>query len=183
MRILAMAGSTRKDSYNRKLLALVVSAIQKAGAEVTVADLSELAMPFYNGDLEQEAGLPVNATKLKGLLRQHDLLLIACPEYNGFFPALLKNTLDWMSRAIEGEKPSEAFKGKAAAIVSASPGGYGGQRAAVHLRTFLSNLGMVVQEETLAVPSAHQIFDGGASPDATLLEQIENFGKSLAAGA
>ena len=183
MRILAFAGSTRKESYNRKLLALVADAATKAGAEVTLVDLADYAMPIYNGDLEAASGVPENAEKLKTLLRQSDLLLIATPEYNGFFPALLKNTIDWMTRPVGEDKNCAAFQGKHGAIVSASPSGYGGTRAQGHLRTLLTNIGVQVREETVSVPSAFKVFDGGASPDAALLEEITKLGAQLAAAS
>ncbi|CAN0406003.1 unnamed protein product, partial [Phaeothamnion confervicola] len=129
MKILAFAGSVRQDSFNKQLLGLVAEAIKKHGTEITVVDLKDFDMPMYDGDSEKAAGVPAKGSELKKLARAHDLLLIASPEYNGFFTPLLKNTIDWMSRAEGDEKPCEVFKDKPAAIISASPGGYGGARS------------------------------------------------------
>jgi chromate reductase, NAD(P)H dehydrogenase (quinone) len=165
MRILMISGSVRKGSFNSKLVSLLAPLVEKGGATVTVASLDELSMPFYDGDQEEASGLPENAKKFKALLREHDLVVFATPEYNGFFPGLLKNAIDWASRAEEGEKPSEVFAGKAAAIASASPGGYGGQRAQGALRTLLTNVGCVVKADTLAVGTAHTAFEGELSAE------------------
>src|SRR5439155_8924376 len=106
------------------LLAAVVAATRAAGGEVTPIDLTDLPMPLYNGDLEDEHGMPENATKLVGLITQHDALLIASPEYNSQMTPLLKNTIDWCTRGDENP-----FKGKVVAVVSASPGHFGAIRS------------------------------------------------------
>jgi len=98
-RILAFAASARRESLNRKFLALAVQAAREAGADVTLVDLNEFALPLYHGDLEDAQGLPTNAVKLIGLVGEHHALLIASPEYNSMVTPLLKNTLDWCSRA------------------------------------------------------------------------------------
>ena len=84
-------------------------------------------MPIYNGDLEAAEGVPANGRRFKQLLLDHDGILISSPEYNGAFSPLLKNALDWASRfEQEDEKPLSAYRGKVAAIMSASPGARGG---------------------------------------------------------
>src|SRR3954451_23419557 len=100
-RILAFAGSARRESLNKKLLAAVVEATRAAGGEVTVLDLNELPMPMYHGDLEDEKGIPENAQKFIKLVTEHHALLIASPEYNSQMPPLLKNTIDWSTRGDE----------------------------------------------------------------------------------
>jgi chromate reductase len=180
MRILAFAGSTRKESYNRKLVALVAAAATKAGAEVELVELKDYAMPFYDGDIEEASGLPENAVKLKALLKASDLLLIATPEYNGFFPAVVKNTIDWMSRPVGGDPASVVFKGKPCVIVSASPSGFGGKRAQAQLRTLLSGIGVEVRDSTVAVAGASKVFDGDNKPDEALLEEIRKLGEEIA---
>ena len=100
-RILAFSGSARRESLNKKLLAVVVTATRAAGGEVTLVDLTDLPMPLYNGDLEDAEGMPPNAQKLIELITQHDALLIASPEYNSQMTPLLKNTIDWCTRGDE----------------------------------------------------------------------------------
>src|SRR5688572_18337049 len=130
-RILAFAGSLRKDSYNKKLLAIAVQGARDAGAEVTVVELVDYPLPLFDEDLER-AGTPENAKKLKQLFLEHDALLIASPEYNSSFTAITKNTIDWVSRSSPGEPGLAAYRGKTAAIIAASPGALGGLRGLVH---------------------------------------------------
>jgi NAD(P)H-dependent FMN reductase len=121
-RILVLAGSTRKDSIHRKLARQTVEALFAAGVDATFADLHDYPLPLYDGDMEAELGIPSTAKALKELARHSDGFAIASPEYNGSFPAVLKNAIDWISRPEPGERSLEVFRGKAAAILSASPG-------------------------------------------------------------
>ncbi|MEW6254242.1 MAG: NAD(P)H-dependent oxidoreductase, partial [Planctomycetota bacterium] len=102
-KILAFAGSLRRDSWNRKLIQVAAEAARVAGAEVTLIDLADYPLPLMDEDLEARDGLPTNAQRLKALFKAHDALLIASPEYNSSLPPLLKNTLDWVSREWQGE--------------------------------------------------------------------------------
>jgi NAD(P)H-dependent FMN reductase len=153
VRILAFAGSARRESLNKKLLAAVVAATRAGGAEVTVVDFKALPIPLYEGDLEEAEGIPANAQKLIDLIRQHDGLLIASPEYNAQLTPLLKNALDWCTRA--DENPLE---GRMAAVVSASPGMFGGVRSMTHCRQLLLHLGCHVIPVQCIVPQAHKAF-------------------------
>jgi chromate reductase, NAD(P)H dehydrogenase (quinone) len=153
-RILAFAGSARRASLNRKLLAVVAGEVRAAGAEVTLLDLNELPLPLYHGDLEEEKGIPENAVKIAALVASHAGLLVASPEYNGLITPLLKNTLDWSSR-IE----PEPFPGRVAAVVSASPGALGGIRSGLVARQLLMKLGCTVVPAELSLSKAHEAFD------------------------
>ncbi|MBK8816230.1 MAG: NAD(P)H-dependent oxidoreductase [Methylococcaceae bacterium] len=158
-KILAFSGSARVGSYNQKLVRIAARGAEQAGAEVTIINLADYPMPVYNQDLEISEGLPPSAKLLKSLFISHDGLLIASPEYNSAFTPLLKNTLDWISRR-EGEDASlVAFRNKIAVIMAASPGGLGGLRGLVFLRMLLSNFGVIVLPEQLAVPHADKAFD------------------------
>ena len=159
MRILVFAGSTRADSLNRKLAREAAAELRRAGAEVTEVELRDYPMSIYDGDIEAAEGLPPAAKALKELLRKHDALLIASPEYNGSFSALMKNTIDWISRPEPGEQPLATLRGKVAALVSASPGPGGGRRGLRHLRELLEMIGMRVIPEQLAVAKAFQAVD------------------------
>ena len=161
-RILAFSGSARRESLNKKLLASVVAATRAAGGDVTVVDFKELPIPMYEGDLEEEQGIPANAQKLIDLIRQHDGLLIASPEYNSQMTPLLKNAIDWCTRA--DENPLE---GKIAAVVSASPGMFGGIRSLTLARQLLIHLGCVVVPVQCVLPQAHKAFE----PDGSLKEE------------
>lgn len=86
--------------------------------------------------------------------------VIASPEYNGSFPALIKNVIDWISRPEPGEAPGAVFRGKTAALLSTSPGPGGGRRGLRHLRELLEMVGVKVTAEQVTIPKAFQAFDG-----------------------
>lgn len=167
-KLLAFAASTRAASWNRKLLPVVVAGAREAGAEVTVVDLRDYPMPIYNGDDEAASGMPPAAVELLEMLAQHDGLLVVTPEYNGFFPPLLKNTLDWMSREDpSGQSGLRHFAGKAAAMVAASPGGFGGVRSLLATRQYLTILGLTVIPEQVTLSRAASAF----TPEGTLVDE------------
>lgn len=169
LRVLAFAGSARRDSLNRKLLAIAVERTRAAGAEVTLLDLNDFPLPLYHGDLEDEQGLPAPAKKLVELINSHPALLIASPEYNSFFTPLLKNTIDWCTRAEENP-----FIGRVVSVISASPGVYGGIRSAQHLRHLLLHLGCLVVPTQCSIPHADAAFDEqGRLTDARATKSLE----------
>src|SRR5436190_6715634 len=135
--ILVLAGSTRSESVNRKLARQAVDALRAAGADATFADLRDYPLPLYDGDLEDIQGRPATAVALKDMARRADGFVIASPEHNGSYPAVLKNAIDWISRPDPGEPHLAVFRGKVAGILSASPGGYGGARGLKQLRELL----------------------------------------------
>ena len=158
-RILAFAGSIRRDSLNATLLRQAARACEAAGGAVTVLPREALAIPLYDGDSEREHGLPEAAQSLKRSIAEHDALLIASPEYNGSLAPALKNALDWASRREGDAAPLEAYSGKVAAIVAASPGRLGGARSLMALRQVLSVLGVHVIPQQLALAEAGKAFD------------------------
>ncbi len=181
-KILAFAGSSKKGSVNKKLVQIAASAAENEGAKVTVIDLIDYPMPLFNQDLEAERGMPEKAREFKQLLVSHDGFLIASPEYNSAFSPLLKNVIDWASRAeSEDEPPLLAYKGKMAAIMAASPGGLGGLRGLVFLRMLLANIGVTVIPEQQAIAHAHKAFsDQGHLLDAKQQQAVETLGINLA---
>lgn len=182
MKILAFAGSTRQDSFNKKLIKVAAAGAIAAGAETTVLDLREFPMPLYDGDLEAKEGLPENAKKLKALFLANQGLLISSPEYNSSISGVLKNALDWVSRSGPGEAPLSAFAGKVAGLVAASTGALGGLRGLVHLRAILGNIKVLVVPEQVAVAKANEAFNpDGSLKDAKQQAQVEGVGKAVAA--
>lgn len=182
-KILAFAGSAREDSFNKKLVQIAVEGAKAVGAEVTYLDLRDLPMPLYDQDLEAKEGLPDNVLKLKAMMKAHQGLLIACPEYNSSITPLLKNTIDWASRPEPGEQPLalSCFRDKVAVIMSASPGGLGGLRGLVHVRSILENIGVIVLPDQKAISNAYQAFDErGNLKDADRQTAIEQLGNKLA---
>lgn len=160
-RILVIPGSLRRGSFARQLARAAADLAVAGGAVATLADLRDLEMPLYDGDLEDNHGLPSNAVALRRLVQQHDALLVVTPEYNASIPAVLKNALDWVSRPYAQEPGVSAFRGKTAALLASSPGALGGLRALVHLRQVLMNLGVLVLTEQYALGGANSAF--GAS--------------------
>jgi len=180
-KILAFAGSTRTDSFNKKLVKIAATGAMEGGADVTVIDLRDFAMPLYDGDLEQQQGLPSNAKKLKDLMLSHPGLLISAPEYNSSISGVLKNTIDWVSRPSAGEESLACFKGKVAGIMSASPGGLGGLRGLVHVRAILENISVLVIPDQIAVGKAHEVFNAdGTLKDKKQEDQVKRIGSSVA---
>lgn len=158
--ILAFAGSTRKESFNRKLVGIAAEGARSVGADVSLIELAEYPMPLFDQDLEAREGMPKTAHDLKQLFIEHDGLLIASPEYNSAVTPLMKNTLDWVSRRETDDEPSlAAYQGKVAVIMSASPGRLGGIRGLVFLRMLLANLGIVVLPEQQAIAEAAKAFN------------------------
>jgi len=181
-RILAFAGSARKESLNKRVLAAAVEGARRAGAEVTHVDLRDWPMPLYDADLEAAEGLPETTRRFKALMKEHAGLLLGCPEYNSSIPPLLKNTLDWCSRIEPGERPLACFDGKVAGLVSASPGALGGLRSLIVVRMMLSNIRVLVLPEQASVPKADQVLDAdGRITDDKLRANVESVGARLAA--
>ena len=160
-KILAFSGSTRKESLNQKFLVATVEAVRAAGGEVTLINLRDFPLPLYDGDLEDAAGLPENARKLIDLIAGHAGLLIASPEYNAMITPLLKNTLDWCTRADD-----DPFPGRVAAVVSASPGALGGINSLKLAQQLLLKLGCHVVPGVTILPQAHKAF----GPDGKLID-------------
>jgi chromate reductase, NAD(P)H dehydrogenase (quinone) len=184
-RILAFAGSARRDSLNKKLIRAAAEYARAAGGEVTLIDLDEYPMPIYHGDLEAAQGMPANGMKLRSLFLAHDALLIASPENNSSVTALLKNTLDWLSRDIGDGKGDDnglaPYRGKIAAIMGATPGAFGTARGSLpHLRQILSVLGVTVLGTQAAVPRADKVFDeAGAIRDERVVRAVQSLATAL----
>lgn len=180
-RILAFAGSARAGSYNKQLVRIAADGVRAAGGEATFLDLRDLPMPLFDEDLERERGMDPQARRFKDLLMAHDALLIASPENNSSFSALLKNAIDWASRKEPGEKPLGCYSGKVAAILSASPSPRGGLRGLVHLRALLANLDVLVLPDQVTVAKAHEAFTpDGQLKDRALHEAVLALGAKLA---
>lgn len=159
-KILFLAGSARKDSLNKKLAKAAYNIAVEKGADATFIDLKDYPMPIYDGDYEDENGLPEAAIALKKIFAEHDGIFIASPEYNSSFSPLLKNALDWISRTHEeNEPPLVAFRSKVFTLSAASPGGYGGLRGLVPLRMMLGNILAVVLPDQHVIAFAHEAFD------------------------
>jgi len=161
MRLLFFAGSGRDGSLNKKLARLARHIAEANGIEAVFVDLCDYQMPIYHGDLEASNGPPERARAFKALLEEYDGVLIATPEYNSSIPALLKNTLDWVSRV---KDEPDVFKTRVFAICGASPGYYGAMRSLLTLRQILEvGLGATVIPQQMALPRAMHAFEEDGS--------------------
>ena len=174
LRVLAFAGSLRKDSWNRKLIALGAERARELGADVDLLDLREVDMPLYDGDLEVADGLPANARVFRERIAQAAAVLIASPEYNNSIPGTLKNAIDWASRP-----PQQPWRGKVVGLMAASPGMAGGARMLPDLRKVLSSIGALVIPSQVAIGGADKTFDASGKLGASLTKQIDELVKQL----
>lgn len=162
MQILIFAGSTRQDSYNRKLAKVAASIAEQQGAQPSLLELSDYDIPLYNADLEAQ-GTPADVIRLKQAMHSHAAWIVCSPEYNGSYPALLKNAIDWASSPVKGDAQWSdgvlPFRNKVIGMASASPGGLGGLRAQSHLAALLLNLECWVAPRSHAVSHAAEAFD------------------------
>jgi chromate reductase, NAD(P)H dehydrogenase (quinone) len=183
MKVLVFAGSTRIASFNRKLAREVAAIARDKGAEVTHLELGDYELPMYNADLEAK-GTPPDVMKLKQVFYEHPAWVICTPEYNASYPALLKNTLDWLSSPVKNDPVwSDDFRfsrGKVVGVLSASPGGFGGMRSQSHLVPLLFNLHCWVAPKTFALARAGTAFDehgrliddGGRQRAGSVVDQV-----------
>jgi chromate reductase len=174
MRVLAISGSLRQDSYNTQLL----RAAQELGPESAEIELFEGIedLPPYNQDV-QDDGAPLAVEDLRRRLAEADAVLIATPEYNGSIPGVLKNALDWASRPW----PDNALRNKPVAVVGASTSAYGGIWAQAELRKVLGIIGARVVEGGVAVAHAPERFVDGTLVDPEHREQLGELLRDLAA--
>jgi NAD(P)H-dependent FMN reductase len=180
-KILAFAGSLREHAYSKRVVKTAIKGAEDAGAEVTYIDLRDYPMPIYNADDHERHGFDENAAKLQRLIYEHEGLMICSPEYNGSLSGALKNALDWASRKSDEFKMGEVFGGKVGAIMTESPGSFGGLRCLGHLRSILSILGVNVLPSEIAVSKVSDMFDGDGEEmtNETMRKLLENLGASL----
>ena len=161
-KLLIFAGSTRQNSFNRRLVHVAADMARASGADVTQLELGELDIPMYNADLEAHA-TPPDVMKLKQILFEHPAWIICTPEYNGSYSALLKNTIDWASSPVKSDPAwadgFKSFTGKVVGMLSASPGALGGLRSQSHLLPLLINLQCWVAPKAFALSRAGDAFD------------------------
>ena len=160
LKILVIPGSLRSGSLNAKLAAVAAHALAQQGAEITRISLSDFPLPIYDGDLQVKSGVPKNAVNLKRMMSGHHGVLIVTPEYNSSVPALVKNTIDWVSRVQDAhESRGQVFRERIFAIASASGGRLGGTRALAALRLILSACHATVIPNQLALSFADDAYD------------------------
>lgn len=177
MKLLALALSLRKDSYNKNLIKIVENIVKDDKVEIEIIDIADYDMPSYNQDIETNKGLPEIAEKLKTKLSTVDGLIIASPEYNYSYPGFFKNIFDWVSRF----RPMP-WSNKKVLFLSASPALAGGERGIWALKVPFEGCGAVVFPGTFSLSLAHQAFDakGNLTKDDLALK-LKNLVKSFIA--
>lgn len=160
LKILVIPGSLRTGSLNAKLAAVIAHEVAQAGAEVTRISLGDFPLPIYDGDLQAKSGVPKNAVNLKRMMAAHHGVVVVTPEYNSSVPALVKNTVDWMTRVQDlHEVRGQVFRERPFAIAAASESRLGGARALAALRLILSACQATVIPSQLALPFATDAYD------------------------
>jgi chromate reductase, NAD(P)H dehydrogenase (quinone) len=174
VRILAVSGSLRADSYNTSLLR---AAIDAAPDDVEIELWEGLGdLPIYDQDLESDP--PESVLRLREEWGDADAIVFATPEYNGSVPGGLKNAIDWASRP----KLEAALTNQNVAVVGASTGQFGAMWAQADLRKILGVAGARVIGNELPVTRAHEKFDrDGRLLDGELFEQLRLTLETLAA--
>jgi len=160
-KILVIPGSLRTGSHNARLAALAAKELVLADAEVTQISLQDYPLPLFDADTMAADGLPHHAVQLQRMMTTHQGVFITSPEYSASVTPLLKNTIDWMSRArVQGEANYMAFRHRVFAIGAASSGAGGGMRSLMALRHILElGCGALVIPEQISLANAADAFD------------------------
>src|ERR1700760_3375887 len=160
LKILVIPGSLRTGSHNARLAGAGAYQMGHGGARGTRNLLGDFPLPIYDGDLQSKSGVPKNAINLKRLIGVHHGVLIVTPEYNSSVPALVKNTIDWVSRVQDAhETRGQIFRERAFAIAAASESRLGGTRALAALRLILAACQATVIPHQLALSFAGEAYD------------------------
>ena len=160
LKILVIPGSLRSGSHNARLAAAAAHEFALAGAEVTRISLADFPLPIYDGDLQTKSGVPKHAINLKRMIGAHHGVLIVTPEYNSSVPALVKNTIDWVTRVQDAhETRGQVFRERAFAIAAASESRLGGTRSLAALRLILTACRATVIPNQLALSFANEAYD------------------------
>ena len=150
--IFAVCGSRRNGSFNQALLDQAIGLIEaNDNVSVDLVAAADLGFPLFEEDLESADGIPAGAKKLHERMAACDGFVVATPEYNGGYTPLLKNTIDWVSRV-----DPTVFGGRYVGILTASPGGGGGARAAKQTADLFAGVRSKVHAPTFSLPSAHE---------------------------
>jgi chromate reductase len=169
LRFLVFSASLRTGSYNSRLAGLAGEVIASHGGEVDMASMRDFDCPSYDRDVEEEQGQPLGADKLRHRLEACDAFVVSSPEYNASMPGLLKNTIDWVSRA-----QPQPFNELHGLLMSASPSMIGGNRGLWSLRIPFEHLGARLYPDMFSLAQAQAAFDeAGQIAEERLRERFE----------
>lgn len=148
VRVVTFAGSVRHKSLNKRLAKFAANRVSALGGIGVFVDLVNYPLPIYNGDFEELNGIPKLAVGLSEHIARADALMISTPEYNGDYPALLKNYIDWLTRV------DRQIWVRPTALMSATPGPSGGRRSLVLLSMALNNMQVPVIGQNFSLENA-----------------------------
>jgi NAD(P)H-dependent FMN reductase len=167
--LLIFGASLRRKSLNDRLASAAASVVEEKGGTVDRAHMSDFDCPSYDQDVEGEEGLPAGAQLLRERLVAADAFIVAAPEYNASMSGVLKNVIDWVSRA----RP-QPLNGKQGLLMSASPSMVGGNRGLWALRIPFEHLGARIYPDMFSLAQAHEAFDPqGRIANETLQSRFE----------
>ncbi len=169
LKVLIFAASMRRNSLNKKLARLAAEVAGQQEATVDLATMDEFDVPSYDGDVEEESGIPDGAHKLRDRLLDNDAFILVSPEYNGSMPGTVKNLIDWTSRF----RP-QPFDEQHGLLMSASPSMAGGNRGLWALRIPLEHLGARIFPKMFSLAQAHKAFDADRIANEGLQERFEH---------
>lgn len=169
MKVLLFSSSLRKGSLNTKLMKVISNHLKdKSGFEISIANIKELNLPVYDGDIEN-AGFPEGVTKLGKMISEADAIIVSSPEYNGSIAAPFKNLIDWVSRL----RPTPWTR-KPILLTGASPGANGAIRSFSHERMPLDTIGAYVYPQYFGLAKAHEAFnDDGSFKDEKYVQRLD----------
>ena len=170
MKLIAISGSLRKVSLNTRLIDLMIE-VAPDGAQIDKAMLHEI--PLYNGDLEEQQGIPAGVESLRQRIKAADGMIIVTPEYNAGMPGVLKNALDWLTRPGSEMKPT--FGHRPTALAGATPGAFGTAFAQAGSLINLRQLGCNLYPDYLRISKADQLKPQGGAVDGKLRQQVAEF--------
>lgn len=160
-RIVTFSGSVRVGSINTAVVNSAASLVAAAGHDIDAIDLGAAQLPIYDGDIQENHGVPMAAEAMAARIAAADGVLIGSPEYNGGPSPLLKNTIDWVTRV-----EMTLFAGKRIGLLAASPGGGGGAHGLGILTQIFTYMQCDLHDETFTLPKAFEVIaDGNLTGD------------------
>jgi NAD(P)H-dependent FMN reductase len=170
LKVVTIPGSLRAGSYNRKLLKLAEHFLE-SHVELDRIDLKDFPLPPYDGDIQNQEGIPANAEALKDRIRAVHGVVVSAPEYNWGVSGPYKNVIDWTSRG-----KHQPWAGKVVGMMGASDGPWGTQRATQHYRQIYACLGAIVLPQSFNLQNANKVWnESGELLDDTLPGRVEKF--------
>jgi NAD(P)H-dependent FMN reductase len=170
LRVVTIPGSLRAASYNRKLLKVAEQFLEQE-VELDRIDLKDFPLPPYDGDIQDQRGIPAEAEALKDRVRAAHGVLVSAPEYNWGVSGMYKNVFDWMSRG-----RNQPWAGKVVGIIGATDGPFGTWRATPMYRQMYASVGAIVLPQSVNLPNAQNVWDeSGKLVDEKLPERVQKF--------